>query len=166
MHAAVHMHMLLTLAQTQPAGGAVSVLGAPEMQPWFATLFTYTIDGGARWIWNTDGAASSSGAPVNTVPIKFTKTYFLTGTRAVDVTIFIEVDNQAEVVLNSVSLGTVSQGWEFHGLLTPQLRGTLQPGENVLEVRAVNTGGKAGLLVSVKRFLLPLFHTDASWTWQ
>lgn len=137
------------------------------MRPWYAFTFAYFIDGGARWIWNID-AAATSGAPANTVPIKFTKPYFSSATRPIAVRIYIMVDNQAEVLLNSVSLGNVTEGWE--GLSPPQLRGVIKPGENVLEVRAVNTGGKAGLLVAVKQPLQPfagaLIHTDASWTWQ
>ena len=144
----------------------MSVLGTAVTWPWYAYRF---VDASAQWIWNSDNAASGDGAPVNSVPIKFAKLYNSAANASIEVTIHIIVDNYADVSLNSVSLGRVSGGW--NGWFYPQLQGTIQPGENVLEVYAVNEGWQAGVLVSVTpsaNAAQPtfLFHTDSTWTWQ
>ena len=144
----------------------MSVLGTAVTWPWNAYRF---IDASAQWIWNRDDAASAVGVPINKVPIKFAKTYHSAANASVDVTIHIIADNYADVTLNSVSLGHVTGGWA--GWFYPQLQGTIQPGDNVLEVYAVNEGLQAGVLVAVTKSANAaqpsvLFHTDASWTWQ
>lgn len=135
------------------------------MWPWLSSNF---VDANARWIWNMDAAALPNGAPVGTL-VKFTKSYFSAATAPIDVTIHIVVDNQAEVLLNSVSLGKAEGGWGDY--VPTQLPGRIKPGDNVLEVRATNwdVGSRAGLLVAVtpaRRGATVLFHTDESWTWQ
>ena len=136
------------------------------MLPW-NTNFGYNIDSNAQWIWNNAAAAARNGIPANTVPIRFTKSYFSAATAPIQVTIYIIVDDRAEVLLNSVSLGRATGGWGASS--ATQLQGTILPGDNMLEVRAFNDYAEAGLLVSVKQVAQPsaiLFQTDASWTWQ
>ena len=144
----------------------MSVLGEAAIWPWYANRF---VDPSAQWIWNTDNAASGEGAPSNSVPIKFAKTYHSAANESVEVTIHIIVDNDADVMLNSVSLGHASGGWS--DWFSSQMQGTMQPGENVLEVYAVNELWQAGLLVAVTESANAaqpsiLFHTDSTWTWQ
>ena len=93
-------------------------------------------DADVRWIGNTDTAALPSGAPVNVVPIHFTKSYLSSAADLVAATICIAVDNQAEVLLNSVSLGE-GIGWlDMRNMPSNALYSTIKPGNIVLEVCA------------------------------
>lgn len=142
------------------AGGAVSVLGDGTFGAyWYNYVFADTT---AKWIWNTDGAAY--GAPVNTVPIKFSGEYYATAATAV--TIHMIVDDVGKVLLNGNSVGTVIGGW-YTGSNYAKLSANLVAGKNVLEVDATNGDGPAGFIAAVYGpGSTLLFHTDASWIWQ
>ncbi|GLC44931.1 hypothetical protein PLESTM_001666100 [Pleodorina starrii] len=57
------------------------------------------------------------------------------------------VDDFAYVLLNGQSIGTAYQGWST-GVTTLSL--TLKRGMNTLSIRCQNTGGPAGLLLSIR----------------
>ncbi len=137
-------------------GSPASVLGPYDMGPWQASNFR---DRSAQWIWNDPDAA---GGAAQGACIVFNRAY--TARTAVDATMDIVVDNQATVYLNGARVGQAAGGWE--GGDYPKLALRLKRGANIIDVEAVNAGGPAGLLVSVRDGAgAVLLRSDASWKW-
>ena len=139
------------------AEGAVALLGDGSARgPWWRDFTDKT----AQWIWSMEGAGQD--APVNHIPIQFTKKY--NSAMSVPVVIHTYTDNYGRFTLNGVQLGWAYWGWWGES----QFETTLQAGNNVLTVDAFNTDGPAGLIVTVinKNTGVVMFNTDSSWTWQ
>ena len=135
---------------------AVVQLGSGINQPWEQAF----VDKTAQWIWTVEGALQN--APSNSMPIQFKKTYH--SAMSVPVVIHAYADNYASFTLNGVQLG-----WAYWGSWgETQFDTTLQAGNNVLTVDAINVDAPAGLLVTVinKNTGAVVLHTDGSWTWQ
>lgn len=149
-----------TGAQTPAAsvGSPVVDLGALP-GPWNITSGGFP-DSSARFIWNAAGALAS--AVPNTTPIVFLKTYSNPGS-AVPVTLYVMVDDVADVFLNGSPVGSI-----VNCCVVKKMSANLQPGNNTLSIAAKNVGAAnnpAGLLVTaVDSSGKVLFHSDSSWT--
>ncbi len=124
----------------------------------------------AKWIWYHAGAQSSSSPDTAAT---FTATVMATaadfddqGTAAAQ--LHIIVDDTADVYLNGAKVGSVQYGWRPYEYIGRPLSLTLAKGTNTLSIRAVNTGGPAGLiasLVSVDGNTV-LARTNGAWTYR
>ena len=105
--------------------------------PW-GTLTGWS-DNNAQWIWSTTNANVS--APLG--PVWFRRTFNVSATSAINVA--IATDDTYVVYLDGSRLGT-GNNWQQVGSYTS----SVGPGYHVLAINATNTGGPAGLLLSVK----------------
>jgi hypothetical protein len=96
-------------------------------------------DSSAQWIWATTNADVSASLD----PVWFRRIFTVSTSATLNVA--ITVDNTYVVYLDGSSLGT-GNNWQQVGSYTS----TVGPGYHVLAINATNTGGPAGLLVSVK----------------
>ena len=134
-------------------------LGVPGMSPWNNSGFA---DGSAKWIWNSQGAAS--WAPANQ-RISFQQMLNNIQEYNVNVTLHMIVDDVATIYLNDVKKGDVSGVW-WAGANYPKIALSLNPGQNVLKIIALNGGGPAGLLYAVLGANgQPIIHSDTSTRW-
>ena len=136
-------------------------LGPYGMSPW-GTSSNFA-DRSARWIWNTWGADSWANWYQ---PIRFVQTYTNSLPRGRPVVIHLLIDNYGSISLNGQVLGIFDDGWANWGDTGyPKLRGTLQPGQNLIDMLGVNSGGPAGLLLAVVDAAsgAVLFHSDSTW---
>ena len=108
--------------------------GAP---PW-GTLTGWP-DSNAQWIWGTTNANVSARLD----PVWFRRTFNVS--TAVTLNVAIATDDTYVVYLDGSTLG-IGSNWQQVGSYTS----TVGPGYHVLAINATNTGGPAGLLVSVK----------------
>ena len=131
-------------------GQGIFVLGAVNMAPWYVNSFA---DQTAQWIWYTQGA--DQNAQIDNAPVTFIVTFNVASpTQAV---IHVIADNtQGEwgnkVWLNpptSAPLGDISDGGWTLGSNYTKLSANLVQGTNTIMFSVMNTGGGAGLLVSV-----------------
>lgn len=125
----------------------VSIAGPWNTAPWGMTKF---VDQNAQWIWYTKNAAQN--APVDTKPVRFQLIVPISGNRDVPVVIHVIADNAPQganfVKVNGQLVGQITEG----GWVTPnytQIQTALAPGSNLVEFDVQNTGGPAGLLVSI-----------------
>lgn len=142
------------------SGLPTSVMGDSAMAPWGRGGFP---DKDARWIW-----ISPTGyldAPAKTYD--FEKILYNNTGAPVTAIFRMHFDNEAEVFVNNVSIGT-SPAWENMF----SARFTLVPGNNLIRVRGINYASSgsnpAGFLASIAResdgFVLA--RTDASWVYR
>jgi RHS repeat-associated protein len=110
-------------------------------------------DTNAQWIWATTNADVSASLD----PVWFRRIFTVSTSATLNVA--ITVDNTYVVYLDGSSLGT-GNNWQQVGSYTS----TIGPGYHVLAINATNTGGPAGLLVSVKNTGTGqvIFRTDAT----
>ena len=137
-------------------GGVVYDLGSYSMAPWGSA--SNFIDPKAQWIWNSQAAATS--APKGTVI--FENQYYNSGSTNISAVLHIEVDDSAVVNLNGNNLGSASAG--YGGGYT-QISCQLIPGNNLFKVAATNTGGPAGVLLSLinTQTNTVLLRSDNTW---
>jgi len=126
------------------------------MAPWGRGGFP---DKDAKWIWISPTAYQD--APAKTYD--FEKVLYNNTGTPVTAVFRMHFDNEAEVFVNGISIGT-SPSWETMF----SARFTIVPGNNLIRVRGINAGGPAGFLASVAResdgFVLT--RTDASWVYR
>ena len=134
---------------------AVYVLGTAGMQPWG------TISGNqnAKWIWSDGGAATSSNTDLWTFSGSFVSTSSYTGT------IELAADNFATVYLNGQMI-PINAPWDvFNNIQQSSI--SVVTGTNKIVVNAQNTGGPAGLLLSIKdNNGNYVYTTGSSWKFQ
>lgn len=125
----------------------VSIAGPWNTAPWGMTKF---VDQNAQWIWYTKN--STQGAPVDTKPVRFQLLVPITGNRDIPVVIHVIADNAPQganfIKVNGQLVGQITEG----GWVTPnytQIQTALAPGSNLVEFDVQNSGGAAGLLVSI-----------------
>ena len=132
-------------------------LGAFGLSPWFtAAQFPDPV---ARWIWTEKFA--NAGASVTTTPFSF---YGVVTAPANTTTaaLYLIVDDDAAVYVNGQQLAQTSGTWEGP---RPGIPIQLAKGPNLLRINAINRGGPAGLIATVKDGAAVLGRTDGSWTW-
>ncbi len=117
-------------------------------------------DTSAQWIWNAPGAAQYAPSYIS-IP------FYGTCTVAVSTPVYVYVmaDDQVSLYMNNLLLGFSSTyGWA-NGPSTIYTT-TLNAGSNVVYALAQNTGGAAGLLISVSAVSNGnvICHTDSTWT--
>jgi hypothetical protein len=96
------------------------------------------VDPTAAFIWSSPGAVTD--APVDTAYYNAT----VHATQLTHVTIYASADNQVDVFLNGLFVGS-NADWST----TATLSATLQAGSNAVQLRARNWGGSAGLIMTL-----------------
>lgn len=131
-------------------------LGPFNMFPWNLQNF---VDRNAQWIWWNQWCGGSKGyqacngsAPIDPKPVRFQLLVPVSTNRDVPAIIHVIADNAPQganfVKLNGKLIGQISDaGWATSNY--SQIQAVLAPGNNLLEFDVQNTGGGAGLLVSV-----------------
>ena len=134
----------------------IFTLGPYYMFPWNLQNF---IDKNAQWIWWNQWCGGSKGyqacngsAPIDPKPIRFQLLIPVSTNREVPAIIHVIADNAPQganfVKLNGKLIGQISDaGWATSNY--SQIQAVLAPGNNLVEFDVQNTGGGAGLLVSV-----------------
>ena len=138
-------------------------IGPRDMAPWG---FTPAIpDPNARWIWNT--ADSDKSAPTGT-HVVFQTMVNVTG-ESYAATLFVVVDNTAEVYFNDLKLGTAAGGWSPEGKAA-RYDVRMPPGVSVITMIATNIASPsptnpAGIIATLidRRNDQPVMHTDHVW---
>ena len=129
----------------------VIVLGPWNTYPWNLPNF---VDTTAKWIWwnNWNGQFPKGNAPIDPKPVRFQLLVPVSGNLDIPVVIHVIADNAPQnaniVKVNNKIVGQI----EDSGWTTPkytQIETMLAPGNNLLEFDVQNTGGGAGLLVSI-----------------
>jgi len=146
-------------------GSNAIVLGNYNMKPWNMNSDWFDMD--AKWIWYTEKADIEAGITGN---VSFHYTYFNPGNE-MKITIYIAVEDRADVYLNGKYLFNQSGGFPSPGIHRDI---TINRGENNFRIDALNAGTRskpAGLLFSVTGIvnsdLNPIFlHSDETWTYQ
>jgi len=135
---------------------SVYVLGNSSIGPWGNSNFP---DTNASWIWYTPDA--QNGAPDNSgAPTTFIYAYNYDGTNYVNATIFGMCDDNSIIYLNSQKIGEINGGWDQNPIEVPI---TIAPGMNYIEVSAYNTGGPAGLIMTIMIGDQVLLNTNSDW---
>jgi len=131
----------------------VFTLGAYNMYPWKLQNF---VDKNAQWIWWNQWCGGSKpcngSAPIDPKPIRFQLLVPISTNRDVPVVIHVIADDAPQganfVKLNGKLVGQITDaGWATSNY--SQIQAILAPGNNLLEFDVQNTGGAAGLLVSI-----------------
>lgn len=109
-------------------------------------------DDGAHWIWDRD---ARSGAPVGTIYLR--KKFSVQAPTTAR--LVVRADDAAEIYLDGVRLPLSPVWWQ-----ASEMRVQLSAGEHALAVKATNTGGPAGFVLTL---LDPqgrvIVHTDPTW---
>ena len=118
------------------------------------------VDASAAWIWNTPNAASEAPS----AQAFFSAT--LTLAAPTDVLLFFTADNSADVSLNGTVVASLSD-WSKVG----SVAASLPAGDTPVSVSAINWGGPAGMILSVRDAVTGavLLNTGAAnasaWSW-
>ena len=154
--------ILKRVPTVSPAFPAEDV-GPYNMPPWSANVFG-RIDPNARMIWNKRSyALCNPCADINRL-INFQQVMFNSSASPMDVSLYIIIDDYADIYLNNISLGRVSGGWWLTSLQPVKM--TLKSGQNVLKIAAINGGGPGSLLYSVLNANgSPIIHSDTGTLW-
>jgi hypothetical protein len=129
----------------------VITLGPWNPSPWNMSTF---VDQTAKWIWwnNWNGKYPNGPAPVDPKPVRFQLLVPVSSKTDIPVTIHVIADNAPQgtnfVKVNNNLAGQIEEsGWTTPNYT--QLQTDLSPGNNLVEFDVQNTGGGAGLLVSI-----------------
>ena len=128
------------------------------MDPWGST--SDFPDKEAQWIWNLKTAAVDAPS----APIKFSNQWYNKTNADVQAVLHTIVDNQGEVFLNGKKVGDIKgAGWVTKEYSKMDV--TLKPGNNVIDIVALNVDGPAALIVSLvaKSNNGVLLRSDSTW---
>ena len=154
-------------------GNATQVydLGPAEVSTWGMNI-NNAYDG-ARWIWNTPNA--NAGASTNVI-VKFSKTFKYAGPTkigwyciSVDDIGYIDGNGYPIILNGSTNYNITDCGggwWIKQGETFIGVNKNIQMlnGTNHINIYALNTGGPAGIIASIKTELGSIVRTDQTWT--
>lgn len=127
--------------------------------PWGTWAF---VDKSAKWIWYTNNAASN--APTNSgSPVTLLTSFNNSNAGYTDVTICGICDDSCNIYINGQKVGSIYGGWGDGGRGV-QIKTTISPGLNIMCVEVENSGGPAGLILSIYDSNGKVFtRTNTSW---
>jgi hypothetical protein len=110
----------------------------------------------ANWIWYTP--KSQIDAPIDQTPAIFQYLYSNTTDDSINAILYMIVDDLGGVSLNGKIIGPIIE-------TAQKININILPGNNLFEFKCKNSGGRAGLVVSVVNSDSNnvIFHTDSSW---